>query len=106
MFTLVFALIMSVPACPVDIGIARNGALFSNRFAGWYKISAKTLGSDLRGGCYNDANPLPITTVKLFIAPKAPRRTIDRVFSILKSDGWSREKITLETWKNEPDAPN
>ena len=103
MFAAVLALAMSMPSCPVTAGIARNGDLFSDRFHGWYKISEKTLKSDLRGGCYNDANSLPVTSIELFIAPNAPKAVLDRVFSILQKEGCSRSRISVKVWKNDPE---
>lgn len=104
MFALVLALVMST--CPITLGIGTDGGLYSNRFHGWYEVSAKTVASDLRGGCYNDANPLAVTSVKLFIAPDAPKAAVDRVFSVLEKEGWSREKLTVEKWRNYPFEPS
>jgi len=93
-------------ACPILIGVGKEGKLFSDRFRGWYSISSKTLQSDLRGGCYNDANPSPVTSVKIAIAAGAPKPKVDEVFSILEKQGWSREKITVKSWDRYPQEPH
>ena len=105
MLVFVLAVAMSTPTCAVTAGIARDGTLYSDRFRGWYKVSVKTLDGDLRGGCYNDANPLPVKSVKLFIAPHAPKSKIDQVFSIMEKEGWSRDRLVIERWKNDPNEP-
>jgi hypothetical protein len=105
MLALVLALAMTQSSCPMTIGIGGDGTFFSARFNGWYKISPKTLEGDLHGGCYNDANPLQLTSVKLLLAPKAPKPKVDLVISILAKEGWSREKINVQTWSGYPQAP-
>lgn len=91
--------------CPMTIGIGRDGAIFASRLRGWYKTSQKTLESDLRGGCYNDANPTPVTSVKVIIAAGTPKSNTDRVFSILDRNGWPKNKVHVESWKNYPKPP-
>jgi hypothetical protein len=91
--------------CPITIGIGRDGTLFSDRFYGWYRITPKTLESDLKGGCYNDANPSPITSVKVAIAADAPPPKIDLVFSILARDGWPKGKVNVQSWTRYPQKP-
>jgi hypothetical protein len=88
----------------MKIGINRDGDLFSARM-GWVRTSQKTIASDLRRGCYNDANPLPVTSVSLEIAPSAPKERVGQVFSILEKAGWPRDKVKVETWKNDPQEP-
>ena len=90
----------------MTIGLGADGTIFTNRFQGWYKVSLKTLGSDLRGGCYNDANPVKVTSVKIYVAPNAPKPKIDRVFSILEEDGWSRETVDVQRWSTYPKPPD
>jgi hypothetical protein len=88
----------------MKIGIDADGAVFSGRFAGWYRISLRTLDNDLRAGCYNDANPSRVTSVRMFLAPVAPKQRVDSVLSVLKGEGWSRDRISIGTWRNYPNA--
>jgi hypothetical protein len=60
------------------------------------------LESDLHGGCYNDANPHDVTSVKLLIAADAPKPKLDLVFSILQKEGWPREKVQVQSWDRYP----
>ena len=86
-------------ACPITIAIGHDGAVFSNRMQGWYRTSPKTLTGVLRGGCYNDANASPVTSVNVEVAPNAPRERIDQVFSILeKGAGRNRESECKCGW--------
>lgn len=96
---------LAQPACLITIGIGRDGTPFSNRFHGWYRVTVKTLQSDLRGGCYNDANPIQVTSVELEIAPGTPKTTVDSVLLILKKEGWSKAKVGVETWDQFPLSP-
>jgi hypothetical protein len=105
MLTILLAAGIVQGACPVTIGISRDGSVFSDRFHGWYKVSQKTLKSDLRGGCYNDANPSPVTSVRLELAPGAPRGRVDLIYSILGKSGWPRARVAAETWLNDPAEP-
>ena len=100
---LAFATMQST--CPMTIGVGRDGTLFSDRFYGWYKTTPKTLESDLRGGCYNDNNPHAVTSVTLALAPGASQSKVDLVFSILGREGWSRGKVTTESWSGYPQKP-
>jgi len=106
LLSFVLALATAAPACPMSIGIGGDGALYSDHFHGWYKISAKTLKSDLQGGCYPDPKPRPVSSVRLLIAPNAPKPKIDLVLSILEKEGWAREKIGVEKWSTYPQAPH
>lgn len=105
MLALALAVGMLANSCPVTIGIARDGAVFSSRMQGWFKMSEKTLASDLRGGCYNDAEPAPVSSVRVEIAPHAPKKRVDEVFAMLKKAGWPRARIKVEAWKNDPQEP-
>jgi hypothetical protein len=105
MLAFALALGLLANACPMKIGIARNGAVFSNRMEGWYRTSQKTLEVVLRGGCYNDANPSEITSVNLVIAPNAPKQRVIQVFFILEKTGWPKDKVKLDTWTNDPKTP-
>jgi hypothetical protein len=102
MLSLILALALTPQGCPMTIGINDQGTLFSSRFAGWYQISARTLDSDLKGGCYNDANPIAVTSVVVLVAPGAPKPKTERVFEILKVHGWSRDKIEIKSWDGKP----
>jgi hypothetical protein len=105
MLAIALAIGLLTNACPLKIGIARDGALFSTRMQGWYRTSQETLADVLRGGCYNDANPSKITAVNLEIAPNAPKVRVDQVFSILEKAGWPKAKVIVETWANDPQEP-
>ena len=103
-----FGLIVGVaitPTCPITIAIDNSGTLFSNRFHGWYEVSTKTLESDLKGGCYNDANPTPVTSVKVLLTISSPKPEIDRVLAILRAKGWSKDKVDIEVWDGKPPKP-
>jgi hypothetical protein len=101
----VLALAMLQGVCPMTIGVGKDGAIFTDRFQGWYQASPKTIESDLKGGCYNDANPHSVTSVKLFIAAGVPAARLDLVFSILQKDGWSRERVQVQSWDEYPRKP-
>jgi hypothetical protein len=101
----VLAIAMMQGVCPMTIGVGRDGALFSGRFYGWYRTSTKTLESDLRGGCFDDANPSQVTSVKLLIAADAPKPKIELIFSILHKEGWPREKAGSTLGSISPEAP-
>lgn len=96
-FLLTLAMALSF-TCPMTIGVSGDGTIYSDRFYGWYRTSPKTLDGVLRGGCYNDANPTPVTSVRLLLAPGAPKSRVDLVFSILEKDGWSRDKVSARPW--------
>ena len=105
MLAIVLAIGLLTDACPKKVGIARDGALFSNVMHGWYRTSPKSLAGALRGGCYNDSHPSEITSVNLEIAPNAPKERVDQVFSILEKAGWPKGRVKVETWTNDPQAP-
>jgi hypothetical protein len=105
MFALVLAVAISSSTCPMTIGIGSDGSIFTDRFHGWYRVSTTTLQSDLTGGCYKDANPIPVTSVRLFLSSSAPRSRIDSVMAVLNAKGWSRDKIDIEPWRSYPQAP-
>ena len=102
MLALVLALSIPPGVCPMRIGIGADGSVFTNRMQGWYKTSLKTIGF---GGCYNDSRPSPVTSVTLFLAPEAPKAKVDVVLSVLKKEGWSRDRISVESWRGYPSAP-
>ena len=90
---------LSASTCPLTVGVNATGAMYSDRFHGWYRTSASTLRSDLHNGCYNDANPSPVTSVKVLLDPNAPKSRVDSVFTILRSEGWERNRVVVESWK-------
>jgi len=105
MLALLLAASIVPSACSLTIGVGRDGAFFTDRFNGWYNTSQKTLASVLRGGCYNDANPVPISAIRLEISPDAPKPRVALVLSILEQEGWKRENIKTETWSSYPEKP-
>jgi hypothetical protein len=106
MLAVALAIGLLTNACPLKIGIAHDGAVFSDRMQGWYRTSATTLAGVLRGGCYNDANPSAITSVDLEIAPNAPEGRVDQILSILEKAGWPKDKVRVGTWTNDPREPH
>jgi len=92
--------------CPITIGVGSEGKIFSDRFQGWYRTSPETLKGVLHGGCYNDNNPSPITSVKLVIAADARKARRDLVLSILKAEGWAWEKVDIKKWDDYPQKPH
>jgi hypothetical protein len=105
MLAVLLAIGLSTNVCPIKIGIARDGAVFSTRMQGWYGTSQTTLAVVLRTGCYNDANPSKITSVTLEIAPHAPEQRIEQVYAILEKAGWSKNRIHVDPWTNDPEGP-
>lgn len=84
---------MKPDVCPVRIEIDRKGQVFTNRFNGRYSTSLKLLASDLRSGCYNDANPSRVTSVTLTTRDGAPQRRVDAVMKVLEENGWPSSKV-------------
>ena len=41
-----------------------------------------------------------MTSVRVVLAPKAPKPDVDTVFSILEKNGWTREKVTVGPWNS------
>jgi hypothetical protein len=99
MLTIILAAALSASACPLTIGVNASGVIYSDRFHGWYRTGTETLRSDLRGGCYNDADPSPVTSVKLLLDTGAPKARVDLIFRILHSEGWDRDRVVVEPWK-------
>ncbi len=102
----VLALALLQNVCPITIGVGKDGGIFSDRFHGWYKTAPKTLDGVLRGGCYNDNNPSPITSVRLVVAAGAPKLRIDLVLTILKNEGWGHDRLVLQSWDQYPSEPH
>jgi biopolymer transport protein ExbD len=84
---------MKPDVCPVRIEIDRKGQVFTNRFNGRYSTSLKLLASDLSSGCYNDANPSPVTSVTLTAQEGAPQQRVDAVMKVLEENGWPSNKV-------------
>jgi hypothetical protein len=105
MLALILAVSFIPSVCPVTIGIGGDGALYSDRMNGWYRVSPKSLAGNLQAGCYNDNDPSPVTSVKVFLAPGAAKPRVDLVFSILKKVGWDMKKVDVETWTGSPKPP-
>jgi hypothetical protein len=101
----VLALAVLQGVCPMTIGVGNDGKLFTDRFHGWYMVSAKTLESDLHGACYNDSNPHNVTSVKLALPANAPKPQVDLVFSILEKEGWTRKNVDVLPWSVYPKKP-
>lgn len=80
-------------ACPVRIEIDRKGQVFTNRFNGHYSTSLKLLASDLRSGCYNDANSSRVTSVTLMTREGAPQQRVNAVMKVLEENGWPSNKV-------------
>jgi hypothetical protein len=96
-----------IDKCPFVIGVAANGDLYDLNAMNMPALrrSPKVLEQYLQGGCYNDANPSPVTSVTLELAPHAPTAKIDFVYAIFARNGWSKDKVISLVWKNAPDRP-
>jgi hypothetical protein len=105
MLAAILTVAMMQSICPMTIGVGLDGTFYSDRFHGWYKITPRTLQSDLRGGCYNDANPHAVTSVKIVVAKNAPESKVDQALSILAKEGWPRDKINIQSWTEYPRQP-
>lgn len=83
-------------ACPLIVRTEKNGTFITHRFSGWYKTTPALLESDLRGGCYNDSHPSPVTSVTLEIAAGSPPARIALLYRILDRNGWPKGKVTVK----------
>jgi hypothetical protein len=106
MLVAILALAMMQGVCPMTLGLGPDGTLFSDRFYGWYKISPKTLENDLKGGCYNDANPHSVTSVRLEVAANTPQPTVEKIIALLSRMGWPRDRVTIGVWSDYPKKPD
>jgi hypothetical protein len=77
------------------IEVVKSGEFFTNRFYGHYKTSPKLLESDLKGGCYNDNDPTPVSSVAVRIESGAPEARVELLFHILDRNGWPKAKIKV-----------
>jgi hypothetical protein len=91
--------------CSITIGVGHNGALFFDRFNGWYKTTPKMLKSVLSAGCYNDNDPQPISSVSLALVAGAPKAKMDLIFSILAQQGWPKNRVHIQNWDDYPQRP-
>jgi hypothetical protein len=87
-----------IDVCPIRIAVSPDGTYFDITHNGSYKRSLSVLEKELRGGCYNDANPSPVTAVILEIAPGAPREGIESLYKLLERNGWPPNKVRWESW--------
>jgi hypothetical protein len=77
------------------IEVVKSGDFFTNRFSGRYKTSPKLLESNLKAGCYNDANPVPVSSVTIGIAPGTPTERVKLLYEILGRNGWPKARIKV-----------
>jgi hypothetical protein len=77
------------------IEVVKSGDFFTHRFSGRYKTSPTLLESDLNGGCYNDANPAPVSSVTISIAPGTPTERVKLLYEILERNGWPKARIKI-----------
>lgn len=81
--------------CPVKVEVSRSGAFYTNRFHGHYRTSAKVLERDLKGACYNDANPSKVTSVTVKVDPNAPPGAVAALYRLLEQNGWPKSKVEV-----------
>jgi hypothetical protein len=77
------------------IEVAKSGDFFTSRFHGRYKTSPKLLESDLKTGCYKDANPLPVSSVTIGVAPGTSIERVKLLYEILERNGWPKPRIKV-----------
>ncbi len=105
MLALILAVAMTSGSCELKVGVNAKGTVFTDRFTGWYKTTLNTMDRVLRGGCYNDASPQPTSAVTLFISKNAPDQIVQSVWKVLNNAGWSRDRVKLQPWTDEPYKP-
>lgn len=98
----ILALAMMPSSCPLYVGVTNDGNVLFDQFQGWLRIDATTLGHILQQGCRTNASSelKPVTSVRVVLAPKAPKPDVDAVFSVLEKNGWTREKVTAGPWNS------
>jgi hypothetical protein len=79
----------------MTIRVGSDGTYVTYRFNAWRVTSTRTLESDLRAGCYNDANPSKVTSVTIEASPQAPPNRLRRLYGLLGRDGWPRGRVKL-----------
>jgi hypothetical protein len=95
-------------SCPLTIGIAANGDVFTSVFNGWYRRSLNHTEENLQAGCYPDpegGGTNPISSVKLELAPSAPAAKVDQIYAMLARHDWPKSKLVIKVWKNAPSQP-
>ena len=85
--------------CPMTVEVNSSGAFFTNRFHGRYMTSPKLLERDLKGGCYHDSNPAPVSSVRIKVEPGAPERRVALLCRILATNGWPKSRIQIGVWE-------
>ena len=98
----------SIDVCHFAIGVAANGALYDLNAANMPALrrSLPTLEKNLHGGCYNDSNASPVTSVTLYVAAGASGASVDAAYAVLARDGWPKERVVRVGWKNAPQRPS
>ncbi len=81
--------------CPLVIRLRRDGKVITYRFNGWRVTSMRTLESDLKGGCYNEANPSKVTSVTIEGSREAPPFRLKLLYEVLSRNGWSQDRTTI-----------
>jgi hypothetical protein len=89
----------SAGVCPMMIRVQANGKYVTNRFHGWYSTSSSLLANDLKGGCYNDGELSPVTSITLQIAPGAPQESLTTLYLLLEGQGWNKARLNFEPWQ-------
>jgi hypothetical protein len=91
----VFVFAQNRDLCPVVYGIDADGRIFVYTHNGNYRRSLVTIESDLKGGCYNDANPASVSSVTIKTAVGSPKGRLDEVLSLLARNGWARDRVKI-----------
>jgi hypothetical protein len=94
----VLALAMMQTSCPLYLGVSNEGNIYFDHFQRWFRINANLVESVLREGCRDGGPAQPTTSVRFFVAPKAPQEKIDEVFTVLERNGWTKDKVAVEPW--------
>jgi biopolymer transport protein ExbD len=79
--------------CPMRVEVDSKGEIFTNRFHGRYSTSLKLLAKDLHSGCYNDADPIPVTSVTVTTREGAPQQRVNAVMKVLADNGWPSDRV-------------
>jgi len=90
---------LSSDICLVRIAVLSDGGYLDVTHNGSYKRTLSILAKQLRGGCYNDANPSPVTAVAVRIAPTAPQKRVNALYETLQKNGWPKDKVRKEEWE-------
>jgi hypothetical protein len=89
--------------CPMTVRVRSDGTFMTYRFNGWRVTSTHTLESDLRVGCYNDANPSKVTSVTVEASGKVPSIRLRLLYDLFARNGWPpRPRCdTITSWRME-----